>query len=61
MKTKLIFLTGIIPTTFLTFSLINACAAQNVTNQPATSDKPSGDPKPPPSDSSGSDNNSNIG
>ena len=61
MKTKLIFLTSTIPTTFLTFSLINACAAQNVTNQPATSDKPSGDPKPPPSDSSGSDNNSNIG
>ena len=61
MKTKLIFLTTIIPTTFLTFSLINACAAQNVTNQPATSDKPSGDPKPPPPDSSGSGNNSNIG
>ena len=61
MKTKLIFLTSIIPTTFLIFSLINACAAQNVTNQPATSDKPSDDSKPPSSDSSGSNNDSNVG
>ena len=61
MKTKLIFLTSIIPTTFLIFSLINACAAQNVTNQPTTSDKPSGYPKPPSSDSSGSNNDSNVG